>query len=139
MSDKVSMSVEDMKELIATAVSAAVSATKAPNAVEQQKLDQMQKQIKQDNENREKTSRDVLQSIEQKKFSQQVCSHEHKNGDTHCVHIQEPRGTGYLLCQKNQCKIRAGAAPADYKGNDQYDTALFNKIFQKLPDNSLFG
>lgn len=131
---EVTISKEDLKEIIATAIAAA----KAPNVVEQQKFDEQQRQIDEDRRQREILSQSVLADLEQKRQLQQICSHEHKNGDSHCVFIQEPKGPGYILCQKNQCKIRPGQKPANYKGNDIYDSALFNRLFQKLPTNELF-
>lgn len=140
MSDNnISLTPETLKDIIATAVSEAVKAVKAPSELEQRKLDEQSRQIKQDQENRAKTAKDALQEIENKKSVQRSCTHQHKNGDTHCVYVKESRGIGYLICQKNQCKIRAGVAPQGYKGNDIYDTQLFNQLFQKLPDNELFG
>jgi hypothetical protein len=47
--------------------------------------------------------------------------------------MEPPPSPGYLLCQKFQCKIRPEPRPE--KGFDPdaiYDTAQFNKIFQKL-------
>lgn len=132
----ISLTKDDLVEII----TAAVAAAKAPNAVEQRKLDAEQKQIEQDQENRKKTSGQVLQGIENNKWVKRTCSHEHKNGDTHCVYVQERVGPGYLLCQKNQCIIRPGTPSPNYKGSVIYDTELFNKIFQKTPGSGdIFG
>jgi hypothetical protein len=130
---EVSLSKSDLAELIATAIAAA----KAPNVVEQKKLDEDNRRLEGEQEARKLTSQGVLADIKGKRDIQRICSHEHKNGDSHCVLVQSGKDT-YILCQKNQCKIRPGTQPASYGGNDIYDTALFNKLMQKLPTNELF-
>ena len=126
---------QDLADIIASAIAAA----KAPNVVEQAKLDAQKKQIEVDQQNRLKISKDVLTEIEGKAWVKRTCSHEHKNGDTHCVHVQEKHGAGYLLCQKNQCIIRPGTPSPNYKGSVIYSTELFNQVFQKLPGGEVFG
>ena len=126
---------QDLADIIASAIAAA----KAPNVVEQAKLDAQKKQIEVDQQNRLKISKDVLTEIEGKRWVKRTCSHEHKNGDTHCVHVQEKHGAGYLLCQKNQCIIRPGTTSPNYKGSVIYSTELFNQVFQKLPGGEVFG
>lgn len=130
---------EALEKLISTAVKTAVEATKAPTEIEQRQLDVQKRQIETDQENRKKTAEGVKQEIANKKWVHLNCSHEHKNGDTHCVYIQEKVGPGYLLCQKNQCIIRPGTPSKNYKGTIVYSTDLFNKIFQKLPGGEVFG
>jgi hypothetical protein len=131
--EQVSFSKSDLAELIATAIAAA----KAPNVVEQKKLDEEARRLEAEQDARKSLSQSVLADLTQKRQNQLICSHEHKNGDSHCVLVQSGKDT-YILCQKNQCKIRPGSQPANYGGNDIYDTALFNKLMQKLPTNELF-
>ena len=126
------------KQDLADIVAAAVRAAKEPTVIEQRKIDAEQKEIEQAQDDRKKLAASILEDKENKKAMQRICSHEHKNGDSHCVYIMERTGPGYILCQKNQCKIRPGNQPANFKGDDIYDTALFNRIFQKLPGNELF-
>lgn len=127
------------REDLTAMITAAINAAKAPNVVEQAKLDAQQKQIQSDQEARLRISKDVLSEIEGRKWIKKTCSHEHKNGDTHCVHVQEKHGAGYLLCQKNQCIIRPGTPSPNYKGSVIYSTELFNQVFQKLPGGEVFG
>ena len=139
-SDNVSISKDDLKDIIASAVSAAVAASKAPSVIEQREIDKQEQEIRQAQEDRKKIAESVLQDIEQKRTTQLICSHEHRNGDSHCVYIVEKNGPGFILCQKNQCKIRPGIASAGYAGNDIYDTATFNRLFQKLQTlGEIFG
>jgi hypothetical protein len=137
--NNINITKEDLKELITSAVAAAVAAVKAPTAEEQRVLDAEKKRIETDQANRLKTADSVKQDIANKKWTHLNCSHEHKNGDTHCVYVAERVGPGYLLCQKNQCIIRPGTPSKNYKGTVVYNTDLFNKIFQKLPGGEIFG
>lgn len=133
--ETIQLTKNDLKEIITSAIAAA----KAPNEVEQRQLDAQKLEIEQAQKERLIQSKSVLDEIEQKKTIQRLCSHEHRNGDTHAVYVQEKSGPGYFICQKNQCKIRPGAPPEGYKGGDIYDTALFNRLFQKSANNDIFG
>jgi hypothetical protein len=129
----ISLTKADLQELITTAVTAAVAASKKPSEFEQSKIDAEQKRIESDQANRKKVSAGVLEERENKKRMQQMCSHEHPDGNTHCVYVQEKAPSpGYMLCQKNQCVIRPGVASPNYKGTVIYSHELFNKLFQKL-------
>ena len=123
---------EEQLERLLTRVIAAV---KQPTELEQRKIDQEDKRIQQDQENRKRVSQGVKDQMDGKKWTQRNCSHEHPRGDSHCVWIQEQVGAGYLLCQKNQCIIRPGVASPNYKGRVIYNNELFNRIFQKLQSN----
>ena len=127
------------KEDLAAVLSQVIKAVKEPTAIEQRKLDAEQRILNQAQVERKNLAESVIQEKQQKMAQQRVCSHTHKNGDPHGVYITEPTGPGYILCQKNQCIIRPGVQPKDYKGNAIYDTALFNKIFQTLPNGEIFG
>lgn len=50
----------------------------------------------------------------QKKINQSICTHEHMNGASHCVYIENGN---FILCQKCQDVIRP-------------DRAEFNRLFQ---------
>ena len=135
---QLSLTAEDLQNIIKTAIEAG----KAPNAVEQRKIDQQERQIKADQEARLKLSEGVKQIAADKRATQLVCSHEHNTApyDTHCVYVMEKDTPGYFLCQKNQCIIRPEPQPAKYKGTAIFDTNLFNKLFQKQRSSGeIFG
>lgn len=121
---------EQFKELIVE--------LRKPSVVEQKKLDAEAKEMEDRQQERKENGAAILQSIENKRQLQRICSHKHRDGHSHCVFVQTGADQ-YILCQKNQCKIRAGVAPAGYSGGDIYDTALFNQLFQELPSNELFN
>ena len=109
-----------------------IKALKQPTVLEQAKLDKAAADLAVEQENRAKVAKGALEEINNKRNLQQWCTHEHKNGDSRCVYVAERSGPGYLICQKNQCKIRPGKASPNYKGSDIYDTKEFNRIFQKV-------
>lgn len=125
---------QDLAELIA----AAVTAAKAPNVVEQKKLDREQKQIEEDQAQRLAVSAGVREEIKQKHWTHLNHAHEHKNGQSKCGFVQDKMG-GYIICLGCQAKIRPDMPAAQRLDHDAiYDTPLFNKLFQKLPTNELF-
>jgi hypothetical protein len=119
-------------EQLETLLARVIKAVKEPTALEQKKINAEEKAIADANASRLRISGEVKGAMEGKKFTQRTCSHEHPDGHTHCVYIQEKVGPGYLLCQKNQCVIRPGVASPNYQGSVIYSNELFNKIFQKL-------
>lgn len=116
-----------------------IAELKKPTEIEQKKLDEEAKAILQRNEERKENAAGMLQKIENAKWVHKTCTHKHRDGHSHCVLIHEKNTPGYILCQKEQCKIRPGVAPKDYKETDIYDTELFNRLLQELPGNELFG
>lgn len=131
------LTAEQLQAMITGAVEAAVKAAKAPSEIEQKQLDAAAKKVAEEQEYRRQTSADVQRGIQEKHAFQHVCSHEHRNGDTHMVYIQDGH---YMLCQLCQAKVRPGVAPAGYNGYDIFDTALFNRSMQKVPSNAeIFG
>lgn len=112
---------------------------KKPTVLEQKKLDEEAQAILDRNQERKENAAGMLKQIENKKFLQSTCSHKHRNGGSHCVLVQVQNQPEYILCQLNQCKIRAGVAPPGYTGMDIYSTQLFNELYQTLPSNELFG
>ena len=133
--ETVNLTKDDLKEILQTVVIAA----KQPSDLEQKKLEAEAQELRIRQETRAASSADVLAGIENKRRTQQLCSHEHSNGRTHCVFVQEQNGGGYLICQKNQCKIRP-FIPVEQRLDKQaiYDTDLYNRIFQKLNLNEIF-
>lgn len=139
------VTVKDLKDILAEQSRQNAEQTKAlieelrkPTILEQRELDSEAASILQKNSERKDNAQAMIQKRNDKRAMQRICTHHHNNGGTHCVFIHEQRGTGYILCQKNQCIIRPGVAPDNYKGDDIYDNALFNKEFQTLPTNELF-
>jgi hypothetical protein len=117
-----------------------VAELKKPSVMEQKQLDAEQAKLKAQQEERKDNSEAFRQKKLQERWDHEHCSHAHPNGSTHCIWIQERSGSGYILCQKNQCKIRP--EPRPLKGADEdaiYDTAQFNRLFQSLPSQELFG
>lgn len=139
------LTTDDLKEMIATAVSAAIVESRKPNPPTAQELS-AQAMAQQ---HREQTAQSVLAKQENERAIQRICSHTHaqrEGGGTHCVWVREedPRSPGYILCQLNQCKIRAGAydqkgLPCQMDKNAIYDTTLFNKLFQDCGPTGLMG
>jgi|SRR5580704_4684832 hypothetical protein len=126
--DSISLTKQDLADIISQAIAAA----KAPNVIEQQKLDAQAEETKQKQEYRKSISLSVKEDMENKRAVREVCSHEHANGNSRSVWVQEPKGYGYMICLKNQCKIRPEPKPAKNADNGCiYNTALFNRLFQK--------
>lgn len=125
----IGLTAEQLKDILA----AAIAAGKAPNAVEQAKLDQEAAQMRQANEGRLRNAESIKEQAESKlRLQKEICSHEHATGQSHGVFIQEKNGYGYILCQLCQGIIRPGVAPTNYKGTAIYNNQLFNRLFQKL-------
>jgi hypothetical protein len=142
----VSLTAKDLKEIIAGAVSEAVKAAKAPNEIEQQKIDQQKAKIAQDNETRRETSAQIKQNMENDAFRKRACAHEGgKPNHSHCVFVSDDLG-GFVICQVCRAVIRPenqlGHFPKDFQKTRMdviFDTALFNKNFQKTDASGLFA
>jgi hypothetical protein len=146
MSEEKGISKQDLKDILAAVavqnsemLKDVISELKKPNVVEQKELDRLAQELADRNQERKDNSAGIIQLTEQKRAIQSICSHKHKDGNSHCVQISERQGPGYILCQKNQCKIRPGIAPDGYNGTDIYDNRLYNQLFQELPTNELFS
>lgn len=145
LSEKVSLTAEDLKGIIASAVSAAIIESRKPEPPTKQALAALEMA----QEHRAATSASVLHKMENERAIQKICSHTHsarEGGGTHCVWVKEedPRSPGYILCQLNQCKIRPDSfdvkgLPCQRDRNSIYDTALFNKLFQDCGPTGLMG
>jgi hypothetical protein len=142
----VALTAKDLKEIIAGAVSEAVKAAKAPNEIEQQKLDQQKVRIQQDNETRRETAEQVKQNMANDAFRKKTCAHEGgKPKHSHGVFVSDDLG-GYVLCQSCRAVIRPenqlAHFPADFRQKRQdviFDTALFNRVFQTTDSAGLFA
>lgn len=146
MAETVQLTKNDLKEILADQarlnaemLRETIAAIKAPTANEQHKLDADALRVEQEQKERKALAQSIIQEAENKKALQAICSHEHRNGDSHAVYVQERTGPGYFICQLNQCKIRPGVMPEGYKGADIYNTALFNRLFQKTANTDIFG
>jgi hypothetical protein len=140
MSEKnIVLNEEALERLFERALKTAIAAAKEPSALEQKKLDADALRIEGEQAARLRLSTEVKAEAQAKHARQRLCSHEHANGDSHVVYVQERKGPGYMLCQKNQCIIRPGVAPEGYTGNVIYDTNQFNRLFQKDRRHEMFG
>jgi hypothetical protein len=142
----VSLTADDLKNIIAGAVSEAVKAAKAPNEIEQAKLDQQKKQIEQDNQTRLETSAQIKQKMDNDAFQKQVCQHEGgRPKHAHTVFVSDDIG-GYVLCQVCRAVIRPESQlvhfPKDIQTSRKdiiFNTVLFNKVFQNTDASGLFA
>lgn len=143
-----SVSIDVVKEMLAEQnrqsaemLRSVIQELKKPTILEQRELDREAAEIMAKNEERKTNSLGIKQQMADKALNQAICSHTHRDGNSHCVFIMEKAPSpGYILCQKNQCKVRPGVKPSE--GADfgaVYDTALFNKLFQQLPSQEMFG
>lgn len=135
MPEAIALTKAELKEILAAnheGLLEIIREMKKPTPQEQRQLDAMAKEIEQQQKERKANSEAILRKIANKRAIQKSCSHEHPNGDSHCVYVMESSGPGYILCQKNQCIIRPGEAPKDYKGDAIYSTTMFSSLFQKL-------
>src|SRR5690348_9691198 len=111
MTDTATLTKADIKEILKAnndALLEVIRELKKPTEIEQAQIDTQKREIEAQQKQRASNADSVRAEIETKRQIKRICTHEHPNGDTHCVWIQEKSGPGYLLCQKNQCKIRPG-------------------------------
>ena len=134
------LTAEDLQRIISTAIAAA----KEPNEYEKIELEEKKEelarkraQIEQDQQTRRDTAQQQLQILNARKQMQRVCTHKHRDGHTHGVHIVDDIG-GFVLCQKCQAVIRPGMAPKGYTGTVIFDTDLFNRLFQETASNGFW-
>jgi hypothetical protein len=142
------ISIDVVKEMLkeqakqnAEMLASVIQELKKPTLLEQKAIDAEIERIRLANEERKTNSQGILQQMRDKAATQAICSHKHRDGTSHGVFIMEKAPSpGYILCQKNQCKIRPGNRPKENADIGAiYDTALFNRLFQELPSNELFG
>lgn len=132
MAEQARQNAEMLKEVI--------QELKKPTILEQKELDKEVEKIRAANEERKANAAGILMKMQQDRFEKETCSHEHRNGVSHGVFIQEKAPSpGYILCQACQGNIRPGSKPAENADpRGVYSTALFNEMFQKLPSSELF-
>jgi hypothetical protein len=128
------------QEMFAKQTAELVAAMKKPTVMEQKQLDKEAAEVLARNQERKDNAAGMTAKREADRQTKRTCNHQHPNGNTHCVYIMPTKFDvyGYILCQKNQCIIRPEPAPAGYTGDDIYDTAQFNRLFQSLPSQELF-
>lgn len=115
-----------------------------PTEIEQKLLDEDKASKKMAQAERFENSKNVKAQMEARRREQLACTHAHADGHTHLVHVQEngrlAGGAGYLHCQSCQAKIRPDNE--NVKQLDPhaiFDTALFNRLYQTLPNREIFG
>ncbi len=101
MEEAIRLTKADLQDII----SVAVTAGKAPNVLEQKKIDEEQKRTEAAQSTRKALSGQVLQDLENRRNIQRICSHEHANGDTHCVYVQEQKGLTTSEVNRPQCAL----------------------------------
>jgi hypothetical protein len=147
MAEDRSISVSELREILAAQqkmfseqTAALITELKKPTVLEQQTLDKQNAEALAKNQERKDNAAGMKAKRDADRMMKRTCNHTHPNGNTHCVYIPATRHDrfGYILCQKNQCIIRPEPAPANYDGDDIYDTAQFNRLFQSLPSQELF-
>jgi hypothetical protein len=123
-----------------------IAAMKAPTAIEQQKLDQLQAQIESKNQERREQAELTKQNMANEAFRKKTCAHEGgKPTHSHVVFVSDDIG-GYCLCQACRAVIRPenqlGHFPKDFQKSRQdviFDTGLFNKVFQKTDASGVYA
>ncbi len=147
MAEEKSVSLSELKEILASQqkmfteqTASLIAEMKKPTVLEQQTLDKQAAEILAKNQERKDNAAGMKAKRDADRMTKRTCNHTHPNGSTHCVYVQPTRHDrfGYILCQKNQCIIRPEPAPVNYDGDDIYDTAMFNRLFQQLPSQELF-
>jgi len=140
------LSADELKALIEGAVTAAVTAAKAPNAIEQAQLDRAQQKAEQDNQTRLETSAEIKKQMEADAFRKQTCQHEGgKPKHAHTVFVSDELG-GYVLCQFCRAVIRPESQLVHFPKDIQkkrsdiiFNTALFNRVFQLTDASGTFA
>lgn len=124
---------EDMKEIVAAAVTAAVQEANKPKPP----TDAEVAEIQQAQTMRRETADSVKMRKENRKFIQSQCTHEHSKqagGGTHCVYVRDndhPADAGYIYCQLCEDRVRPESEKWRVLDPDaHFDTALFNRLFQ---------
>lgn len=113
---------------------------KKPTLLEQKAIDAEVQKIQAANEERRANSEGIKQQMREKKGFQAICTHKHRDGNTHGVFIMEKAPSpGYIHCQLCHANIRPVGKPeknADVSAI--YDVSLFNRMFQELPSSEMF-
>jgi hypothetical protein len=131
----ISLTPEALRDLVSSAVAAAVTAANAPKPPTEQELAAIKMQQDQRRENAEQIKRG---KENKRRFSELICTHEHAQqagGGTHCVHVRDndhPDSPGYIYCQNCEGRFRGESEKWRKLDPDAiFDTAKFNLLFQK--------
>ena len=125
---------EDLKDIIAGAVQAAIAETNKPKPKTPQEL----AEIQQAQQHRKDTADGIKREKENKRYMQEkICTHEHSKqagGGTHCVHVRDndhPDSPGFIYCQNCEGRFRPDSEKwRKLDPNAIFDTAKFNFLFQ---------
>lgn len=115
-----------------------------PTEVEQKQIDADEQAKKFAQQERKENAEAVRRQTELDRRMKLSCTHAHADGHTHLAQVIESGtlagGAGYLHCQLCNGRIRP-ENPQIEKLDPQaiYDTALFNRLYQTLPNRELFG
>ena|SRR5487761_816158 len=132
------------QENLGTTIRAIASEMRKPTELEQQQIDADETAKKERQAERLENSANVRKQIEDRRLAQMTCSHAHADGHTHLHHVIDngtyASGPGYLHCQWCNARIRP-EDPEVRKLDPQaiFDTGLFNRLFQTLPNQALYG
>ena len=147
MADEKTISIDVVKQMMAEQakqnsemLASVIQELKKPTVAEQKALDAELQRIKDANEERKGNAAGILMKMQQDRFEKETCTHEHRNGVSHGVKVEEKAPSpGYILCQSCQANVRPGPKPTENSDPRAiYDTNLFNRMFQKLPSSELF-
>jgi hypothetical protein len=131
---------EDLANIIGVAVTAAVQEVNKPKPLTRQEV----AEIEQAQQHRAEVAGNYrAQKANERAFQEQICSHEHTKqagGGTHCVFVRDndhPGDAGYILCQNCQGRIRPDSEKwRKLDPNAIFDTNKFNKLFQDCAQGS---
>ncbi len=147
MAEEKSLSIEVVKEMMlemqrqnADMLSSVIQELKKPTVMEQKEIDKELQRIKDANEERRANSQGILIQMKDRHTEKMICSHKHREGQSHGVLVMERGNTQYIHCQKCHANIRPGQKPETNSDTAAiYSTELFNRVFQELPTQEMFG
>lgn len=119
----------DLKDLITTAVTAAVQAVSEENNKPKPLTPEEKAKVTAQQQDRLEMSGIILDKMEKAKEIKRLCTHRRKDGTGRGVYVVEGP---YVLCQGCQVKVwPLYKKPTGYEGQDIYDDALFNRMLQE--------
>lgn len=125
---------DDLKEIVATAVSVALAEAKKPAPLSPQQ----ESELAQAQAHRRETAEGVkVQKQNARNFQEHICKHEHPKsagGGTHCVFVRDndvPQSPGFIICQECFGRFRPDE-PLMRKLDPEaiFDTGTFNQLLQ---------
>lgn len=117
------LTAKQLQELVAAAVSAAVSEAKKPAPL----TEEQEASRKQDIDMRRQIAELQLQKVDNERMLRSICSHQRANNSYATVHVKDGN---YVLCQICLAIVRPEPAPKDDDGRSIYDTRSFNHLVQ---------